>query len=151
MKAGTVLMLVFWVAAAHGRIGETALQCDQRYGKPEEVRREDGAEVRVYWVDDVEVWVTIPAKGRADSIMYRRLDTAQMPRAEMLAILRANCPGEWTPVRPGEKKGWVEGAGDFCFYHAGRNVGAVALGNLLMILTEPYLLRREMPERVRGL
>ncbi|MFH1556249.1 MAG: hypothetical protein ABII76_15555 [Pseudomonadota bacterium] len=91
-----------WAAAcamAWGRLGETAAQCDARYGEPTSTERmQGGADARVYEMDSLVIWVWM-VEGRAAMMTY----WAQAPfaDAEVLRMLEENAQGErWASGGP---------------------------------------------------
>jgi hypothetical protein len=83
---------------AFGRLGESYSECDARYGKPQSIRIEPGAQVRRYHKRGMEVAIRF-WKGKSAEITYRKLNHHLMSDDEQQFSLSVNvATSSWAKV-----------------------------------------------------
>ena len=83
---------------ALARLGESYSECDARYGKPDSIRIEDGAQVRRYHKRGVEVAVWF-WKSKSVELTYRKLNRHLMSEKEQRLFLSVNvATSNWSKI-----------------------------------------------------
>ena len=148
MKTLTVIATVLILLGSQGfaRIGETAEQCDSRYGAPLKV---EASGTRYYERAGINIGV-IFFEGKADSIFYMKKERTALGKPiplsenEIEIFLNSNAEGRNWKVRPmvSLNREWEVEGGEL-------QASYVAFENILAICTSGFI-RREQEKKNQG-